>query len=131
MPEKMMQVRILDGRVPARVGVVGQVVPLPERRARQWARRGIVEFAPEEPKPAPAVKPEPRARKAPETPRPSAPEEPELDELFGYTVAQLRAMLPEDAEVEGSGSIGNVVKADLVRALRSGRYRRRDLRAEE
>jgi hypothetical protein len=54
--------------------------------------------------------------------------EPELEDL---TVAELRERA-EGLEIKGSGAAGGVVKADLIKALRSPeRYQRRDMRAEE
>jgi hypothetical protein len=57
-----------------------------------------------------------------------APPAPALEDL---TVAELRERAA-GMEIEGTGANGNVVKADLLAALKAPeKYKRRDLRAEE
>ena len=115
----MAKVRLVSPKIPKNFGRTGDVVEMDDRLAERWGRRGHVVIVDDEAAPAP----KPAAKPAPE---PEA--EWSMDDL---TVAELRAMLPEDAEIEGTGSGGNVVKADLVRALSRGGYNRRDLRAAE
>ena len=113
----MVQVRIVSPRVPKRIGNVGDIVELPERAARRWMRRGLV------------ASPEATSQPAAARPTQALPvADPALADL---TVTELRALAEERGiEPDGTGANGNVVKADLVRAL-AGRYHRRDLRAEE
>jgi hypothetical protein len=91
----------------------GRVRRVSERLAASLVRRGSFRFDGEP---------------APQKPAAAAPAGP-ADELDGLTVAELRERA-EGMEVEGSGANGNVVKADLLRALRGG-YGRRDMRAED
>lgn len=101
-----MKVRILDKRMPRRVGEVGEVVDLPERYARAWLRRGLVEL-------------------------PDGSDIPTAEDLGDLTVAELkeRADAAELDVARGDGKDGDPLKADYIRAL-SGRYNRRDMRAE-
>ena len=55
-------------------------------------------------------------------------EPPAADDLESKTKAELEG-LAEGLDVKGTGKAGYVTKADLVKAL-SGRYKRRDMRAE-
>lgn len=106
----------------------GNIVDVPEPRAGKLVRAGIFEYVE-----APAA---PQAPAAPEpAPEPvvsvEAQQEPENEpqDLSEKTRRELEE-LAEGLEIEGTGTNGYVTKVDLVRAL-SGRYGRRDLRAED
>lgn len=105
----MRKVRILDRRIPKRIGEVGEVVDLPDRYAARWIRRGLVEDA-----------------DVPEPERAAAVEEAaELDEVSYHELRSMAAELPEDHKPASQK------KDDLLRALKADTYRRRDIRAEE
>jgi hypothetical protein len=87
----------------------GREISKPERLAAKLVELGAYEYVRDEP-------------------APPAPPASEPDDLESLTVAELRERAG-DMEIEGTGASGNVVKADLVRAL-SGTYNRRDMRAE-
>jgi uncharacterized small protein (DUF1192 family) len=89
----------------------GREISKSEKVAAKLVELGAYEYVRDEPAPAPA-----------------APPASEPDDLESLTVAELRERAG-DMEIEGTGASGNVVKADLVRAL-SGTYFRRDMRAE-
>jgi hypothetical protein len=87
----------------------GRTIEKPERVAAKLVKLGAYEYVDAT---APAPAPEPKG-----------------DDLESLTVAELRERA-EGMEIEGTGSGGNVVKADLVRALSGGTYSRRDMQAE-
>jgi hypothetical protein len=102
-------VRIMDARIPKRIGSVGEVVDLPERYAAKWIRRGLVEDA-----------------DVPEPERVAAVAEARsLEGLEYHELRSLAAELPEEHEPASQR------KGDLLLALKADTYRRRDLRAEE
>ena len=77
------------------------VVDVDDEQAHRWVRSGIFDYV-EEP--------------------------PAAEDLDSKTKAELEA-LAEGLDIKGTGKGGAVLKADLVKAL-SGRYKRRDMRAE-
>lgn len=88
----------------------GRVIAKSERVAAKLVELGAYVYADTAPAPAPAPAPQ-------------------ADSLESLTVAELRERA-EGLEIEGTGSGGNVVKADLIRALSGGTYSRRDMQAE-
>ena len=99
----------------------GREILRPKHVAARLVRLGFYEYVKTAPVPAPAPQPVPEPEPVPE---------PTSDDLESLTVAELREQVG-DLEVEGTGSSGNVLKADLIRALHGGTYQRRDMQAEE
>lgn len=100
------------------------IVDVDEQQARAFVDAGIFEYVDEPAAPtAPPPPPDPNPNLAQEAS--AVPGEPDFDLK---TKAELE-VLAEGMEIKGTGKDGFVLKADLVRAL-SGRYGRRDMRAE-
>lgn len=119
-------------RIEVRVLRSGKILRGSEREATALVRGGVAEYVNDADNPRHAALKElaaMRERQAQAAPEPEPTPEPTGDELEFLTVAELWEQVG-DLEVEGTGSSGNVVKADLIRALR-GTYNRRDMQAEE
>lgn len=98
------------------------IVDVHPRRAEALVRAGIFEYVETDAQRARKTRREERKAEKVQVQR--------VEQDFeSKTVAELRE-LAGDMEIEGTGASGNVLKADLIRAL-SRRYQRRDLRAED
>lgn len=102
-----MKVRITDKRMPRRIGVVGDVVDVPERYARAWLHRGFAAL--------------------PDDDQAVVEAQADAGSFEDMNYNDLRSLVSE----RGLKPKGRK-KVDLIAALESPeKYRRRDMRAED